>query len=271
MRAEWDKRLPTNLGDRVSIRVLVLGDVAVGKSSLVDMICSTSGGVSSCTEHHSSSDRTSGCLVSFAHSCVEVGMHPLDVEVEFWEVGGSLAFSTARSVFYQHFDSVLLVYDVSNMKSYRNTVMWLFELCTCTGPPSLRYWDTGGGSGGVHDHDLEHGANKEKERAIFGHLCPVLFVAHKCDLRPAGQPRLSLTKPMPPDRPPLLDRILGGDSIAAWRGSADDMRLADKICNFVFRGNHTEASSKRQSFDFALWKEFVRKTVDGKRRLESQV
>ena len=92
MRAEWDKRLPTNLGDRASIRVLVLGDVAVGKSSLVDMICSTTGGVSSCTEHHSSSDRTSGCLVSFAHSCVEVGMHPLDVEVEFWEVGGVVGF-----------------------------------------------------------------------------------------------------------------------------------------------------------------------------------
>lgn len=248
------------------MRVLVVGDSTVGKTSLVETICS--GGGSTCGRSSRSGEQpwasahewTCGGAVSIARESIEVDMTATEAEVELLEVGGARAYSRARSIFYDGADAVLLVYDVSNMKSYHNLVVWLFELCTTVRPPSRRYWDAGGGSGGV-PADCEQGCGSALGQALLSGKCPVLFVAHKCDLR---RQRAPLPKPQLPDRPPLLDRFLGGDASASWQGSDADIKLMQQLCELVLQGRHTEASSKAQSFDFALWRDFVRRALEAK-------
>lgn len=257
-----------------SLRVLVVGDAAVGKTSLVEAICN--GGVGGrCPEEELRGDKgewTCGCALSITREIVEVGMgmRPAEVEVELWEVGGTQTYAAARPVFYEDFDALLLVYDVSNTKSYENLAVWLFELCTSIRLPSLRYWDRGGGSGGEPDADPERGASGHSlQQLILSGRCPVLFVAHKCDLRPPSERRCPLQRPKPPERAPMLDRLLGGgDGVpAATRRSAADDLLLEQLCDLVRAGRHTEATSKgKQTFDFVLWRDFIRRTAESRKK-----
>merc|ERR1719350_446568 len=205
-----------------------------------------------------------------------MGMRPIEVEGELWEVGGTQRFALSRPVFYDDFDALVLVYDVSNMKSYENLVVWLFELCTSVWLPSHRYWDTGGGSGGEPEKDLERcAAGHQWQQLILQGRRPILFVAHKCDLRPASQRRGAPPRPEPPKRAPMLDRLLGGGDglpVATRRSAADDL-LFQQLCDLVRSGRHTEATSKgdhsKRSFDFVLWRDFLRRAAESRRRAGS--
>ncbi|CAK9033740.1 unnamed protein product [Durusdinium trenchii] len=168
---------------------------------------------------------------------VDADFRPLEVEVELWEVGGTKTYSCARPVFYDALDAVLLVYDMSNMKSYHGLVAWLFELCSLVRPPSLKYWDAGGGSGGQPDMDLELGDSRSSEQGILGGRCPVLFVANKCDLQDQQQREnfaRNKPRPIPPERPPLVDRLLGGGTgdafLQPYRRSTAEQQLLEKLC-----------------------------------------
>ncbi len=63
------------------------------------------------------------------------------------EVGGARMYAWSRPIFYDGLDALLLVYDVSNVKSYHNLATWLFEICTASAPPSRRYWGRGAPAG----------------------------------------------------------------------------------------------------------------------------
>ncbi|KAJ1641483.1 P-loop containing nucleoside triphosphate hydrolase protein [Pavlovales sp. CCMP2436] len=102
-------------GDRV--RLLVVGDAGVGKSSLVHLLCRGAvlrGG-----------SATVGCDVDaklHAH-------HGVSHFVEFVEVGGAEKYRAARSVFFmQRFDGVLMVHDLTNRNSRANLERWRREL-----------------------------------------------------------------------------------------------------------------------------------------------
>eukprot|EP00922_Rhytidocystis_sp_ex-Travisia-forbesii_P049617 GHVS01073836.1.p1 GENE.GHVS01073836.1~~GHVS01073836.1.p1 ORF type:complete len:409 (+),score=101.53 GHVS01073836.1:1480-2706(+) len=55
---------------------------------------------------------------------------------EFWEIGGSQSYSAARNIFYGGVNGVLLLYDMTNRKSYHNLLCWLLELCVRDAPAS---------------------------------------------------------------------------------------------------------------------------------------
>lgn len=200
---------------------------------------------------------------------MEVDFVTTEVEVELLEIGGAQSHASARTVFYEGLDAIVLVYDVSNKKSYHRLVLWLFELCTCVLPPSLRYWDGGGGSGGVPDLEMEGGArDRSLARGIFSGRYPSLFVANKCDLRPGG-PREVMKRPDLPERPPLLDRLLGFGQegpLGAQKPSPADAALLERLRELVLQGRHTEASVRTQTFDQPLWRDFIRRAVEAKRR-----
>lgn len=252
----------------ITVRVLVLGDSAVGKSSLIDVISSNGLYQRVAETNEQPCVWTCGCSLTVAHENVEVDMRGMEVEVELWEVGGSANYANARSVFYEgsRFDAVVLVYDISNMKSYHHLVLWLFELCNSALPPSLRYWDSGGGSGGEPDMDLEGGGGPDRtmELSILSGRCPVLFVANKADLRPSNA-REKPPRPAIPERPPLLDRLLGFNE-GGWPKNVKDRQLMDRFCDFIRQGRHTEASARLASFDFPIWRDFVRRIVEARRR-----
>eukprot|EP00931_Biecheleriopsis_adriatica_P061143 TRINITY_DN36759_c0_g1_i1.p1 TRINITY_DN36759_c0_g1~~TRINITY_DN36759_c0_g1_i1.p1 ORF type:complete len:290 (-),score=73.77 TRINITY_DN36759_c0_g1_i1:39-908(-) len=268
------------------VRILVAGDAAVGKTRLCDLICHGScsreraGDVSALITGQGAppeKEWTCGCSLSITRETVDIDFKNIEVEVELWEVGGTKTYSCARPVFYDSLNAVVLVYDVSNMKSYHSLVAWLFELCTSVKPPSLKYWDTGGGSGGVPDMDLELGDSGALQQGILSGRCPVLFVANKCDLQELLRGDVNRPRPQPPERPPLVDRLLGGgglpaDSFLQGRNrSSADAQLMERLCDFVQQGRHTEACCRdgQLHFDFNLWNDFVKQVYKAKPFIDS--
>jgi Rab-like protein 3 len=100
------------------IKVLVLGDSGVGKSSLVHLICHSSAIVSPLW--------TIGCSIDVRlHEYKEGTPQQKTTFIELWDIGGSRSHSIARSVFYHSFHGIILVHDLTNHKSELNLRKWL--------------------------------------------------------------------------------------------------------------------------------------------------
>ena len=105
------------------IKVLVLGDSGVGKSSLVHLISHsiplTNGswtiGVSVEVKLHEYNEGTPTQRSSF---------------IELWDVGGSRSHFVARQLLYAGFHGIILVHDLTNRKSHENLRKWLSEVFT---------------------------------------------------------------------------------------------------------------------------------------------
>lgn len=98
--------------DKVSAKILVLGDSGVGKSSLIYLICHSA--------TLSSAQWTIGCSI-------DVKLHD-NYFLEFWDIGGSRNHKIARSFLYQGYHGVMLVFDATNNKSRLNLNEWLMEV-----------------------------------------------------------------------------------------------------------------------------------------------
>jgi GTPase SAR1 family protein len=97
-------------------RVLVLGDSGAGKTSLIHALARPG--------EEANVGWTVGCHtdVLFFDSRMSG-----QCSIEFLEVGGSSS-KLSRSVFYENFQGILLVYDVTNVRSFRNLSGWLDEV-----------------------------------------------------------------------------------------------------------------------------------------------
>ncbi|XP_035666910.1 rab-like protein 3 isoform X1 [Branchiostoma floridae] len=104
------------------VKVLVLGDSGVGKSSLVHLICQG--------EAMGNSAWTIGCNVDVKlHDYREEGTpHEKTFCVELWDVGGSINHSLSHSVFFNSAHGLVLVHDLTNRKSQENLRRWLGEV-----------------------------------------------------------------------------------------------------------------------------------------------
>lgn len=103
------------------IKIVVLGDPGVGKSSFVHQVCHS--------EVLSSPSSTVGCSI-------EVKLHEYtrslatkstDFFVELWDMGSSTSHEKGRSIFYSQTDGLILVHDLTNRKSHTNLFRWLSE------------------------------------------------------------------------------------------------------------------------------------------------
>jgi Rab-like protein 3 len=100
------------------IKVLVLGDSGVGKSSLVHLICHS--------QPITSPSWTIGCSIDVKlHEYKEGTPQQRSYFIELWDIGGSRSHSIARSVFYSSFHGIILVHDITNRKSQLNLRKWL--------------------------------------------------------------------------------------------------------------------------------------------------
>ncbi|XP_063930557.1 rab-like protein 3 isoform X2 [Zophobas morio] len=98
------------------IKILVVGDSGVGKTSLVNGICHQ--------EILHFPKTTIGCSI-------DVLIHTVDersYDIELWDIAGSACYRKSRFIFYDHFDGIILVHDVTNRKSYENLDEWLKEI-----------------------------------------------------------------------------------------------------------------------------------------------
>ena len=103
------------------IKVLVLGDSGVGKTSLVHLIC------------HNEPLRNGAWTIG---ASIDVRLHEFEEGtpnqkscfVELWDIGGSRGHFIARQILFQTVHGIILVHDLTNSKSHVNLRKWLNEV-----------------------------------------------------------------------------------------------------------------------------------------------
>lgn len=113
--------MATNIAiDRV--KILVLGDSGVGKTSFVHLAAHN--------DPIRSPSWTVGCSVEVKlHEYKEGTKDQKPFFIEFWDVGGSHFHRNARPVFYNPCHGAILVHDLTNRKSETNLCKWVKEIC----------------------------------------------------------------------------------------------------------------------------------------------
>ncbi|KAK9728658.1 hypothetical protein QE152_g17118 [Popillia japonica] len=106
------------------VRVMVLGDSGVGKTSFVHLAANN--------EPVRAPGWTIGCSVEVKlHEYKEGTPGQVSYFIELWDVGGSRNHRNTRHVFYNPCHGVILVHDLTNSKSEANLRKWLQELINC--------------------------------------------------------------------------------------------------------------------------------------------
>jgi len=112
-----------------TIRVLLLGDSGVGKTSIVNYLCKKAESTASC-------GWTVSChLDAVIYESGGLNNRNKKYLVEFIDVGGgSHGYAASRSVFYTFdINAILLVHDLSNNRSFSNLFKWIDEFSRVNG------------------------------------------------------------------------------------------------------------------------------------------
>ncbi|WOK97022.1 hypothetical protein Cni_G05730 [Canna indica] len=158
------------------VRVIVVGDAGVGKTSLVHLILKGSS--------ISRPSQTVGCTVGVKHisygsasssSNSIKGDAQRDFFVELWDVSGHERYKDCRSLFYTQINGVIFVHDLSQRRTKSNLHKWAAEIAA-TGTFSAPLG--AGGPGGLPVPYLVIGnktdiAAKEGTRVSSGNLVDV--------------------------------------------------------------------------------------------------
>ncbi|XP_065057000.1 rab-like protein 3 [Rhopilema esculentum] len=158
-------------GSIEKVRIAVLGDSGVGKTSLVHALAHG--------EVLPSAPWTIGCSVEVLLYEYQQGSSSEEksIYIELWDVGGSTSHKNSRSIFYNNVNGVILVHDLSNKKSIQNLRKWFAELLNC-GKQDFTGVIVRGSSpeyNGSIDFDLDQ---------FSGNQLPVLIVGTKLDQAP---------------------------------------------------------------------------------------
>ncbi|XP_052809977.1 rab-like protein 3 isoform X1 [Mya arenaria] len=103
------------------VKILVVGDSGVGKTSLVHLICHN--------EPTNSPGWTIGCSVDVKLHEYKAGTAAEKTFfVELWDIGGCTGHQNSRSIFYNPVHGIILVHDLTNRKSQQNLRSWLAEV-----------------------------------------------------------------------------------------------------------------------------------------------
>nr|GEY14954.1 uncharacterized GTP-binding protein At5g64813 isoform X1 [Tanacetum cinerariifolium] len=155
------------------VRVLVVGDSGVGKTSLVNLIVK-----GTVTKHPS---QTIGCTVDVKHftygtagssSDSVKGDKEREFFIELWDVSGHDRYTDCRSIFYSLINGVIFVHDLSQKRTKTSLKKWAAEI-SATGTFSAPL--ANGGPGGLPVPYLVIGnkadiAAKEGTRGSSGNL-----------------------------------------------------------------------------------------------------
>ncbi|MFX0205893.1 MAG: Rab family GTPase [Candidatus Hodarchaeota archaeon] len=98
------------------VKVVMLGDAAVGKTSLVQRFVRESFG--------GRYKRTMGLDLSIK----EVILPQATVKIQLWDMGGQISFKPLRLRFYGGARGAMLVYDATRPSTFHNLQIWLQEL-----------------------------------------------------------------------------------------------------------------------------------------------
>ncbi|XP_058830203.1 rab-like protein 3 isoform X2 [Topomyia yanbarensis] len=142
------------------VRVLVVGDSGVGKTSLTHLIANN--------EPLTSPGWTVGCAVEVKlHEYKEGTPSQNTFFIELWDVGGSISHKNTRGVFYNPTHGIILVHDLTNKKSQENLQRWLIEILNKDGKDVLKGGDN---------------VDIDPEQFLGSTQIPILVIGTKLDL-----------------------------------------------------------------------------------------
>ncbi|XP_036401494.1 rab-like protein 3 [Megalops cyprinoides] len=157
------------------VKLLVLGDSGVGKSSLVHLLCQN--------QVLGNPSWTVGCSVDVRiHDYKEGTPEEKTYYIELWDVGGSVGSASSakstRAVFYNSVNGIILVHDLTNKKSSQNLYRWSLEALNKDSSPTGVIVTNG-------DYDREQFAENP---------LPLLVIGTKFDLIPENKRNDVLTR-----------------------------------------------------------------------------
>jgi len=117
--------VPSSNVDRdLKVKVLVLGDSGVGKSSFTHLICHN--------QPTKNAGYTIGCSVEIKlHDFKQGTLEEKTYCVELWDIGATKTHRSSRFVFYNNVSGIILVHDLTNNKSLQNLTKWLDSVLSC--------------------------------------------------------------------------------------------------------------------------------------------
>ncbi|KAL0378853.1 UNVERIFIED_CONTAM: Small GTPase LIP1 [Sesamum radiatum] len=210
------------------IRVLVVGDSGVGKTSLVHLIMKGSS--------IARPPQTVGCTVSVKHtaygssgssSSSMKGDAERDFFIELWDISGHERYKDCRSLFYSQINGVMFVHDLSQRRTKTSLQKWAAEIAA-TGTFSAPLGS--GGPGGLPVPYVVIGnkadiASKEGTRGSSGNLVDMARQwVEKQGLLPSSE-ELPLTESFPS----------GGGLLAAAKEARYDKEAVMKFFRMLIR------------------------------------
>eukprot|EP01102_Stenamoeba_stenopodia_P022957 TRINITY_DN9760_c0_g1_i2.p1 TRINITY_DN9760_c0_g1~~TRINITY_DN9760_c0_g1_i2.p1 ORF type:complete len:271 (+),score=52.71 TRINITY_DN9760_c0_g1_i2:181-993(+) len=149
------------------VRVLVAGDSRVGKTALINLLC------------YSTLCTNSAATVG---ASIDIKIHETNGRqyfIEMIEMGGTSKYESTRAQIYPllQINGLILVYDLTNKKSYNNLKKWLREILQ-------------GGFNWVQDQHSSYSASHRRPQCYLeaelvngGQIVPILLIGNKLDLQ----------------------------------------------------------------------------------------
>ena len=99
-------------------RVMLIGDDCVGKTSLIQRFI----------DHTFSDSYTATLGIDFKITTLKI--NGKIVKLQIYDTGGHAHFRSITSVYYRNVDAIILVYDITDIDSFRHIQHWLKEITT---------------------------------------------------------------------------------------------------------------------------------------------
>ena len=107
-------------GKKLAIQIIILGDGAVGKTSMINQ-----------TIHQKFNDDHITTLgLDFASKVYTTKVDGKDISVKVWDTAGQERFKTLTHAFYKNADGIIISYDVTTRSSFESIKSWVDSIET---------------------------------------------------------------------------------------------------------------------------------------------
>ncbi|CAL8116315.1 unnamed protein product [Orchesella dallaii] len=156
------------------VKIVVVGDSGVGKTSAVHLICFN--------KPLSSPSWTVGVSLEVKLHDYKAGTpQQKPYFIELWDIGGSSSHRNSRSTFFNGVNGVILVHDLGNRKSEANLRKWLKEIFTSKEKDNNHGLGGGGGTSSSHSYMGGDDDDFDPEQFVGSTQIPVFVIGTKQD------------------------------------------------------------------------------------------
>lgn len=107
-----------NIEPDYTLKICILGDVATGKSSLLQRLC----------QNHFSSIYSSTIGVDFSIYTIYLDEYSKKIKLQIWDTAGQESFLSIVRSYFRKMAGCIIVYDITNNNSFKNIKKWIGEL-----------------------------------------------------------------------------------------------------------------------------------------------